>query len=416
MKILFENLNPKQTVLKNTFWLYFSNFFSKIFKLLIIITSAKYLGPQGYGHFSYVLAIVGSFFIFADWGSGYLTVRDYQKEENKKELIENFITFRLIILALTSLLIFLGFLIFKDYQSRLMFLIIFIFSLISQVKYMLHTIFQALKRMEYEGISTLIESFLILILVIFFLREINKPIFLSVAYLIGITISFFYALLIFKKLINLENFKFQLNRAKYFLINGTPIMFFGVLGFIFFTTDQIILGYLKGYQEVGYYTLVTKLILNLHLIIGFFLAALFPHLSEMREDVGKIRRIINKVVVYNFLIYFSICLLSLILIEPIFTLFFSNGHYEPSINLFKFLVWMILLISFISILDHLLFIYNKQWQNFFITAFCASLNLLLNFLLIPYYGMYGAAITTYIAQLLNLLLSYYLVRKYIFKL
>ena len=78
MKILFENLNPKQTVLKNTFWLYFSNFFSKIFKLLIIITSAKYLGPQGYGHFSYVLAIVGSFFIFADWGSGYLTVRDYK--------------------------------------------------------------------------------------------------------------------------------------------------------------------------------------------------------------------------------------------------------------------------------------------------------------------------------------------------
>ena len=57
-------------------------------------------------------------------------------------------------------------------------------------------------------------------------------------------------------------------------------------------------------------------------------------------------------------------------------------------------------------LGYLFIAYNKQWQNFVITAFCAILNLVLNIFLIPNYGMFGAAAASIGAQALNLVLSF----------
>lgn len=413
-KFLFENITPKQTVLKNTFWLYFSNFFLKITKIIIIFLSAKYLGSYGYGYFSYILAIVNYFFLFVDWGSVYLFVRDYQNEENKKYLTNNFISFRLVLLLISFCMIIFGFLFFKDWNSRIIFLIIFIFLTISQLKYILYAIFKAIKRFEYESITNLIEGLVILLFTFILVQKTKDPLFLSISYLIGILISFLFTLFLFSKVFNLKDFNFHLDKARYFFINGTPLMFFDILLIVFFTADQIILGYFRGYQEVGYYSLVTKLITNLVLIIGFFLSAFLPFFAEIKNDINRVLKILNKVLILNLIIYLLVCFLGFILIEPIFKLFF-NKEYLSSITLFKFLVLSLLLITNIYIFDYALFIYNKVWQNFFATSICVILNVILNFILIPPYGIYGAALATYISQVLNLILTYYLVKKYILR-
>ncbi|GIW66445.1 MAG: hypothetical protein KatS3mg095_0343 [Candidatus Parcubacteria bacterium] len=410
MDFLFENITPKQTVLKNTFWLYLGNFISKLFKLLIIILSARYLGAEGYGHFSYILSIIGIFFVFSDWGSSFLMVRDYQNENNKNKLINNFITFRIFLLLISFLFIFSGFFLFRDNHSRLIFFITFIFFFINQVKQIIISFFEAIKKMEYEGIANIIESFFILLFVILFLRQFNDPLYLSLGYLFGIIITFLFSLRVFLKIFDIKNFYFSFNKFKYFLINGTPLLFFGILGFIFFSSDQIVLGYIKGYQEVGYYSLATKIILNLNLIIAFFLTALLPSISEIKYDNQRMKKILARVFVYNFLIYLSI-MMFIILTPHNFIELFVGNNYQKTIYLIKFLSPFLLLISNISILDNILFVYNQQWKNFLITFICALLNLLLNFLLIPNYGSDGAALATYLSQILNLLLSFYLVKK-----
>jgi PST family polysaccharide transporter len=414
MNFLFQNITPKQTFLKNTFWLYFSNFILKLFKLFIVILSAKYLGPAGYGNFSYFLALVGFLFIFNDWGSGYLTIRDFQQEKDKENLINNFISFKLVLLTLFIFLSYLFLFYLKNPYEKSLFLLIFIFTFLQHFKNVYNAIFSALKKMEYEAWANLIESFVIFLLTFLFLKNFKDPLYLAFFYLIGICLSFFLSFFIFKKIFYQYHFhfRFTLDRFQYFLINGTPLMFLGFLSFIFFSTDQIILGYLRGYTEVGYYSLSTRIINNLYLIIAFLISALLPHLAEFKDDLIKMRRILNKITLYNFLIYIFICLLSILLAKPVFYFFFKET-YLSSVDLFKFLIGNLLLVSHLVIFDNLLFIYNKQWLNFLLTAICASLNIFLNIILIPLYGMYGAGMATYLSQTLNLILTYVLVRKLI---
>jgi len=49
--------------------------------------------------------------------------------------------------------------------------------------------------------------------------------------------------------------------------------------------------------------------------------------------------------------------------------------------------------------------HNQQWQNFFITAGCALIDLALNLIFIPKYGMLGAGISSIFGQFLNFSVS-----------
>ncbi len=66
--LLFTNTSPKQTFIKNSFWLLLSQAFSRFFKLILVLVSARVLGPNGFGTFNYLLSIGTLFFLFADWG------------------------------------------------------------------------------------------------------------------------------------------------------------------------------------------------------------------------------------------------------------------------------------------------------------------------------------------------------------
>jgi len=66
------------------------------------------------------------------------------------------------------------------------------------------------------------------------------------------------------------------------------------------------------------------------------------------------------------------------------------------------------------LLDNIIFVFNKQWLNFYLTIGAALLNLILNIILVPIYGVNGAIFATLISQFLNFSISYYIVEKIIF--
>ena len=55
---LFKNTNTKQTIAKNTFWLFFGEIIGRILKLGIVVFATRKLGVEGWGLFSYSLAYV----------------------------------------------------------------------------------------------------------------------------------------------------------------------------------------------------------------------------------------------------------------------------------------------------------------------------------------------------------------------
>ena len=74
--LLLENKSPRQTIAKNTFWLFSGNIFSRIIQAAILIYAARILSVDGWGVFSYALSIAGLFTIFIDFGINAVITRE----------------------------------------------------------------------------------------------------------------------------------------------------------------------------------------------------------------------------------------------------------------------------------------------------------------------------------------------------
>ena len=159
---------------------------------------------------------------------------------------------------------------------------------------------------------------------------------------------------------------------------------------------------MRGVTEVGYYSLIIKGVLLINLIPSLIMVALFPHLSANVNDKEKIKKLTKKVL----LSFIGLGLLISILVfflAPIIP-FFVGQSYEPSVGLTQFLIWIIIFMFPSAYFTYFYLAHNKQILNFYLTAICAIINLVLNFILIPKFGMYGAAATSIFAQFLNFIL------------
>jgi O-antigen/teichoic acid export membrane protein len=409
-EVLLINKSPKQIVLKNTFWLSLSQIFTRLFKFILVIFAARLLGPTGWGSFQYVLSVASMFFILSDWGIGNLVIRDYQQKEDFKErihtgsLIREFLAFLSLLIALIASLI------FENPSFRRAFIILSFFLFLSNLRDYIISFFQAVQKMEKQFLIVFIESFLTLILGIIFILKFKDIISFALAYFLGMFLSLLYALKLGKDFLIFLKPKIDYGFIKYYLLNGLPLVLFGMLGFIFFNTDQIILGKLKGVETVGYYSIATKIILILVTFPSLFLASLFPQLALSFNDRERLKKIFKKSIPFVLLISSLIFILILIFADLLPLLF--GEKYIPSIKPLKLLSLILIFLPLTNLFDNFLFSINKQWQDFFITLFCAILNLALDFLLIPQYSIFGAIYATLTSQFANLLLTSFLSYRY----
>jgi O-antigen/teichoic acid export membrane protein len=413
-EVLLKNKSPKQVVLKNTFWLSLGQFFIRLFKFLLVVFSARILGPEGWGSFQYVLSIASMFFIVSDWGISNLLIRDYQQKEDFKERIHTGSLIREILVFLSLIIALIASLIFENQNFRKTFIILAFFLFLSNLRDYITSFFQAIQKMEKQFVVNFIESLLTLIFGIIFLLTLKNMASLSLTYFLGMFFSLIFCLLLAKNFLIYLKPKINYEFIKYYLINGLPLVLFGMLGFVFFTTDQIILGKLKGVEAVGYYSIATRIILILVTFPSLFLTSLFPQLALSVSNKERLRNIFKKSIPFILLISFSIFVFVLIFADFLPLLF--GQKYIPSIQPLKLLSLILLFLPLTNLFDNFLFSINRQWQDFSITLFCALLNVVLNFILIPQYSIFGAIYATLISQFVNLILTSLLSYKYFLRL
>ncbi len=408
--LFLENISPKQTVLKNSFWLFLGQGLSKLFKFFLVMAAARILGPTDFGAFNYLFSIVSLFFIFSDWGVSSLVIRDYQNETvDKDKYVRSAFGLKIILAAAAFLAVLISLLFFQSPVFKAGLILLAIFLVISNLRDFIIYIFRAFQKMEKEFWLVLAENFSLLIIGVTLLLIYKNIVSLSLAYVFSIVISLSLAFILFKRYFSYLKPEWGRKEIKSFLANGAPIMFYGLLSFIFFATDQIILGKLRGTTEVGYYSIVTKIIILANMVPGLLMTALFPYLASQAANVKKVMMIFKKVSLGLVVLGVAAAAFGAVS-APIIPLIVGS-QYAPSVGLFRFFVWIIVFMFPLNLFDYILFTYNKQWLNFWFTAACAIVNIVLNFLLIPFYGMIGAAVASMIAQFLNFVISWYLSRR-----
>lgn len=409
---LFENKTARQTVAKNTFWLFSGEIIGRLFKLAIVIFATRKLGIEGWGVFSYGLAFISMFFLLGDLGINTFITREISKDTAKKYRYLSSST----IIKMTLMLIFFIFaLLLAPHFGKIklglaMVTTLSILYLADGIREFALSITRSLEKMELEAFSKILMNSIITILGIILLIKSANPLSLAIAYASGSIISCVFIFWSIKDVFKKFEWKISKKDIEIIYNFSWPIIIIGLFGFVF-NIDSIMLGQMKSATDVGLYAAAQRLVQFTSIIPSFIAMSIFPILSKNEADDGKVVNVFEKIMVVIFAIGIPFSIGGFLLSTKIMLLVFGPAYILGGLTL------GILMISILASFPNIILtnvIFSKNLQRIFIVATSVGViaNIILNFLLIPKYGAVGAAISVTATQLLIMIINWKKLRKF----
>lgn len=404
---LLENTSLNQTIAKNAIWLFAGQFVSRLSRAVIVIYAARALGVASWGAFAYALGVITFLTVFSDIGiNGLITRESAQRPELKHQYLSTafFIKLGLLILTLIAITIALPYL-SKIEEARALIPILFLVFAFDAIRDLGAAICRALEKMQIEAGLQILTNVAIAAFGVLFLTLFGTSRALAYGYVIGSGIGFLAALYVLRNYFSNLTGNFRKNLVGRIIKTAWPFGLLGIMGIMMLNTDIIMLGLLRTPEEVGYYAAAQKLIQLLYVVPALVGFSLFPALSKLLEsNRERAREILGKVLALVILISIPIAILGISLAPLIIKLVFG-GEYLASIAAFRILMFSVLIVYPSSILGQSIFAYNQQAQFIGLVTLTIVGNVIFNFLLIPKFGILGAAAATLIVQLItNILL------------
>jgi len=198
-----------------------------------------------------------------------------------------------------------------------------------------------------------------------------------------------------KLLVNIDSFSFPPLVAKKILMFSIPLLLVGMMYNLMAWTDTMLIGYFLTESSVGYYNVAKPLsgfIANALIMITFIyaplVAALYAQKKFKENDV-----IFTTLTKWVCLISLPIAMTFFFFSEGIITFFFGLD-YMPAVIPLKILCIGYFFEALNGPNGPTLTAYSRTKFLMFATSLAAGMNILLNILLIPTYGIIGAAYAT----------------------
>lgn len=239
-------------------------------------------------------------------------------------------------------------------------------------------------------------SIFLLFLIIISISKENESltlVFYSISISITLIVECFFA---FKKT---ETAIFEKLSTKQIIQFSSPMMVSSLMLFLLNWTDVFMLGFLTSTRDVGIYNLAYKLASLTMLVIISMNVVLSPKISELYQSnkLIELHKTIKNVTRIVFLMTIPIVLFLIIFSEFILEMFGAN-FIEGKMALLIIAIGMLLNVLTGNV-DQILNMTNNQKILKNITIFGFFVNVVLNSLLIPKYGINGAAIASLITNI-----------------
>lgn len=399
---LFENRHAKQTIVKNTFWLSVATFGSRFIKAFLIIYAARVLGTRDYGVFSYALSLAALFSIFADLGiNGILTREASKNPEHLEKYISASFIIKLVFIFISVLaVLFIAPLFSAVRAANILLPLAALLTIFDALREFGFGLTRAKEKMEVEAGISLVTG--IGIAALGFVAIFIKPTAFSlmVAYVAGSGLGFFLAFLFLKKY--LKNFwrLFDFALAKKIMGDSLPFAIMILLGALTVNTDNIMIGWLRGVNDVGLYSAPLRIVLLLYWIAPLLSTSIFPIISRLaHNDDVRVSRILEKAVPTSLLMALPLFVGGAILSSPIISLVFGQQYISTAAT-FGVLLFTVLLMFPASIITNTIFSYNEQKILVVCMLIGGITNVVFDYLLIRPFGILGSSFATVISQTL----------------
>jgi O-antigen/teichoic acid export membrane protein len=398
---LFHNTSEKQTVAKNTFWLTASEIISRLLRFGLIIYVARILGTEGWGLFSYALSLIGIALVISDGGSSLFFTKEYTEKRNI--YIKTILFLKLILLLITTTIAIITGFFFASLPIASLVIPVTIILVSDSIRDFLNTFFRVQEKMEKEAFIKILTNLILIITSVILVTIHRTPESLAIGYLVGSIAGTFFAYLVnisfirdLKKIINHKD-----NSAIDFITVlkiVLPITLTGIAGTVMVHIDTVMLGIWTDAEQVGLYAAAQRIVQFSLIVPGLFIAALYPTLTKIyNQDQKQFVLFAKKIVNILFIIGTPIAVGGYIVSQSLMLTLFGP-EYLLSGPAFS---WLIIgsLFIFPGFLFHVLVIITEQQQKLvrnICIIICATI--LFNIILIPTFGITGAAIGTTLAH------------------
>jgi len=400
---LFQNQTTGQTIAKNTFWLFVGQMASRLTRAAIVIYAARFLGVASWGAFSYALGIVTFLTTLSDIGINALITKEATRNPQlKDEYLSTALFTKLGILAILSAATFflLPHLTNMEEAALIMPILIFVF-IFDSLRDLGSALSRAMEKMQIEAFIQIFTNSAIVVLGFIFLGMEPTSQSLSWAYAIGSALGLISIFIALRH--HLKNILTHFNKKLVgeILLTAWPFGLMGLLGVVNLNTDIIMLGWLRSPEEVGYYSAAQKIIYLIYSLPGVLASGIFPALAKLAvNDNEQAKRLLGKATSLVIAAAVPMAILGIFLARPIIYLLFGT-EYLPAVATFQILMSTLILVFPSTVLGNALFAYDQRKAFIWLVAASTVSNVLLNFALIPYWGIEGAAIATLISQFIT---------------
>lgn len=386
---------------------------SKIFTYLYRIIIARQFGPEVYGLFSLAIMLSSWFIVASSLGLGRGLLRYIAIYRSKKEINKIRYLFRKALFSLFIIGIIAGAILFSlsPFIANTIFnepgLVPFLrfFSLVIPLGVILTVLSATLRAYEKIGWNSFIVNILspslkvILILIFIFIGlGINAVIF---SYVLGIFFVFLAAFFICRHKISevFTNYvlskKIKSQTFKEIISYSWPLLFTVIIWRVFEWTDSFLIGYFRTATEVGIYNAAVPIAMLIAVSTQLFMQLFFPLVTRSyhQGDKKTVKQISQQVGKWIFIINLPIFILLILFPEAFLNILFGP-EYLGAATALRFFSIGVLFFSLFEISSRLMEVKGKSKIILFDMIIIFILNIILNIILIPPYGIVGAAIAT----------------------
>lgn len=401
----------KNKVAKNASWIIGCKIIQAILGLIITMLTARYLGPSNYGLINYAASVVAFVVPIMQLGITNVLVQEIvQRPDEEGEILGT----SLVLCISSSLLCMTGVVSFAlianaGETETIVVCALYSIMLFAQALELMQYWFQAKYLSKYTAIVAVCAYLIVSVYKVFLLKTAKNVYWFAISnaldyLLISVAIIIIYFKLGGQKFhFSFKTAKRLFGKSKYYIVSSLMVT-------IFAQTDKIMLKLMIDNSATGYYATAVTCAGMTSFVFAAIIDSFRPLIFEKKQVSEELFEKHLKQL-YAIVIYLSL-LQSLVM-----TLFASfiikllyGAEYSASVPALQLIVWYTTFSYLGSVRNIWILAENKQKYLWIINLSGALLNVVLNYFLIPVWGVMGAAFASLITQIFTNVIIGFIIR------
>ncbi|MEI8061984.1 MAG: flippase [bacterium] len=393
-----------QKYFQNMSWIFGARILSILISLVATSVIARGLGPSNYGELSYATSFVGLFsFLYSLGIDGILYRELINRPDKKRELLGSAFAIKIATGILTALVIIVSAFFLSVHDISFVLILVLSSTFILNSLQIINYEFQSRVESKYPAIAAIIIAVILNALKILVIASGKGVLYLALILVLEPILYGAFYWYIYEKQIGekISNWKFDRQISLSLIRDSWPLIFTGIFAMIYARIDQIFIKHMINSASVGIYDSAVRLTEVWYLIPNIIVSAFFPAIINAKNTSkalyqSRLSRLTKLLILLSVFIALPISLLAPMIINILY-----GAKFILAAGILQIYIWSIVGTFLINLATQYLIAENKKKSLVLLNVIPMIVNVVLNIIWIPLYGITGAAYATLISYSLG---------------